>query len=378
MKNILLILGFTCIITYIQAQEIEDYIFFDYVSSMEIKKNEKINESPYAMFGDNTTVLKTDHEKNLDHSLKIPLTENDKYIGLFELNFQTAVATITDTKGDKILQQKVSLYEMARFLTIDPMAEKYYSISPYVYVANNPLKYTDPNGDTIRVSIFDAATNGLINYNYGVQNNVYGFYDAAGNIYAGGDQFVATLTTALGTLRSQTVGRGLVDDLAGSTNIVTIRSARANENNFATPAGDGIVWDSSSAIAGWNTAGNQNRPAFIGLGHEMAHVQDIWKGTFDGNSWVTVGANVIPNAEKYATHIENQIRAEHGVPLRTHYAIDMSTGSARGLSSTRIINTINSSGTPTHYSRFYKENLIFRNPVTGRNSVIPGSNPFRY
>lgn len=35
---------------------------------------------------------------------------------------------------------------IGRFITIDPMAEKYYSISPYVYCANNPLKYIDPTG----------------------------------------------------------------------------------------------------------------------------------------------------------------------------------------------------------------------------------------
>ena len=33
-----------------------------------------------------------------------------------------------------------------RFHTVDPLAEKYYNISPYVYCANNPLKYIDPTG----------------------------------------------------------------------------------------------------------------------------------------------------------------------------------------------------------------------------------------
>lgn len=33
-----------------------------------------------------------------------------------------------------------------RFTSIDPHAENYYSISPYVYCANNPLKYIDPTG----------------------------------------------------------------------------------------------------------------------------------------------------------------------------------------------------------------------------------------
>ena len=35
---------------------------------------------------------------------------------------------------------------LGRFNTVDPMAEKYYSISPYVYVGNNPMKRIDPNG----------------------------------------------------------------------------------------------------------------------------------------------------------------------------------------------------------------------------------------
>lgn len=35
---------------------------------------------------------------------------------------------------------------MGRFTTIDPMAEKYYSISPYVYCANDPIKFIDSDG----------------------------------------------------------------------------------------------------------------------------------------------------------------------------------------------------------------------------------------
>ncbi|MDR0810826.1 MAG: hypothetical protein LBN23_00910, partial [Paludibacter sp.] len=39
-------------------------------------------------------------------------------------------------------------YDPARgqFTSIDPLAEKYYSVSPYAYCLNNPVKYVDPDG----------------------------------------------------------------------------------------------------------------------------------------------------------------------------------------------------------------------------------------
>ncbi|WP_458408765.1 RHS repeat domain-containing protein [Bacteroides congonensis] len=35
---------------------------------------------------------------------------------------------------------------LGRFMTVDPLAEKYYSWSPYAYCLNNPMKYIDPDG----------------------------------------------------------------------------------------------------------------------------------------------------------------------------------------------------------------------------------------
>ena len=49
-----------------------------------------------------------------------------------------------------------------RFTTMDPMAEKYYGISPYVYCADNPVKYVDLHGDSIIVNKYgeDLSING--------------------------------------------------------------------------------------------------------------------------------------------------------------------------------------------------------------------------
>ncbi|WP_029905331.1 RHS repeat-associated core domain-containing protein [Prevotella sp. 10(H)] len=72
-----------------------------------------------------------------------------------------AVSTGTDIQsykynGKKLDQNhQLNMYDysakfyepgIGRFSTVDPLAEKYYSWSPYAYVGNNPLKYIDPTG----------------------------------------------------------------------------------------------------------------------------------------------------------------------------------------------------------------------------------------
>ena len=50
--------------------------------------------------------------------------------------------------GLPYLDYGARLYDPAtgRWLTQDPLAEKYYGISPYVFCAGNPMKYVDADG----------------------------------------------------------------------------------------------------------------------------------------------------------------------------------------------------------------------------------------
>lgn len=57
-----------------------------------------------------------------------------------------------NTKTNKVVgfvEEEDSLVELApelQSMSIDPLCEKYYSISPYAYCFNNPVKFVDPDG----------------------------------------------------------------------------------------------------------------------------------------------------------------------------------------------------------------------------------------
>ena len=54
------------------------------------------------------------------------------------------------------------------FTSIDPLCEKYYSVSPYVYCLNNPLKYVDSDGKEVQY----PPGNGYWNWSREKQNRV--------------------------------------------------------------------------------------------------------------------------------------------------------------------------------------------------------------
>ncbi len=69
-----------------------------------------------------------------------------------------------------------------RFTTVDPHAENYYSISPYAYVANNPMKYTDPTGmiiDSIYIEQWNTERESILSQlNTLVSDNIDGANNA--------------------------------------------------------------------------------------------------------------------------------------------------------------------------------------------------------
>ena len=79
-----------------------------------------------------------------------------------------------------------------RFTTMDPLAEKYYSISPYAYCAGNPVNLVDPEGMEIWIYLNRGQENEkALRYESGAL-----FY-ANGDLYDGNDPFARRVLTSL-------------------------------------------------------------------------------------------------------------------------------------------------------------------------------------
>ncbi len=73
--------------------------------------------------------------------------------------------------------------QLGRFHVIDPLAEKYYPISTYAYVANNPIKFIDPDGRDIVIW-------------YKKDDGNMGSYRYTGGSVAHSNQYVQSVATA--------------------------------------------------------------------------------------------------------------------------------------------------------------------------------------
>jgi len=110
------------------------------------------DSNPYSIFGAEAVVLMTEFERTGKFTLEVENADRDSPVRKFQLNTRTGIVKLFDKNGDIISEQLLTHEQQTRFLTQDPLAEKYYSISPYAFVANNPLKYVDPDGREIRLA----------------------------------------------------------------------------------------------------------------------------------------------------------------------------------------------------------------------------------
>ena len=196
-------------------------------------------------------------------------------------------------------------------------------------------------------------------------------FNADGSAYMGKVKgYLKSAVGALGNLNATTEGSALVSELQNSTNMFTIKSGdnafvpnsptkaganlaevQAATGNIAGSSGSGgtIYWNANSTSGGLDLTGNTSRPAYLGLGHEMGHASDSNQGLLHFSSDYTNAAtgvtyfsayNGLLKSEWRAVYRENIIRGQAGIPLRTHYGINLSTGVPVGISP-RLLSPMN-------------------------------------
>ncbi len=174
-------------------------------------------------------------------------------------------------------------YDRTAWTSIDPMAEKYYSVSPYAYCNNNPVNRIDPNGMTD----WKTVRQGAYSVVGGVASTIGGavMAGASAGTLAGLSAFlISDGIVAIGT-GATLMTIGFVDDSQLSEeaqNIpmsipemggVSIDSLTDNEDHFWKSIGTGVdyvIGAGASAITGFSPA----IPSLLGLTAPVASMVD--------------------------------------------------------------------------------------------------------
>ena len=206
------------------------------------------------------------------------------------------------------------------FMQVDPMAEKYYGMTPYGYCAGNPVMMVDPDGAWIEIqygeSLYRYDSGSLYRYNKSTA-----LFEEC-DIQSG--SFVEIVFVSILQLLNSDTGADLVSFFNNDENNVRIHPGETPDANNVMENSTKIVLNplgSGSKIP--TEIGIDESPLWLDLGHELAHRKDFIERGYDVATQPWLSAS-IKDTEKVATHYENMIRQEMGLPLRTHYACETS------------------------------------------------------
>ena len=205
------------------------------------------------------------------------------------------------------------------WLSVDPMADKYPSISPYNYCAGNPVKLVDPDGQEIWIIGEDGSR-------YQYKNR--GLYNENGTKYNGNDKYATGVAKNLKSI-SPAVRREM-KKMEKSTLTITI----TNNGEYSNKNGNGVCMLDEDAASNGKGSGSiiyydkkiksspkdGEREPFVGLAHELGHAYDGIRGCIDDTKVDSDEfQQIIPFSEISAVRFENKVRGYWNMSLRMSY-----------------------------------------------------------
>ena len=152
------------------------------------------------------------------------------------------------------------------WLSVDPMADKYPSISPYAYCAWNPVKLVDPDGREVTITGANGKTYYWYKGNLYTHKSHHKQYKVSNSklndIFHNGDEVTYNVAKNLEEIYKKREGQKVLDALSGSKKTFNI----SNEN---PSSGDGGYVNKKILLG--NRYGNR-----VTLSHELFHAyQDL-------------------------------------------------------------------------------------------------------
>ncbi|MCX2682137.1 M91 family zinc metallopeptidase [Galbibacter sp. EGI 63066] len=191
---------------------------------------------------------------------------------------------------------------LGRWMNIDPLAENYDYLSPYVYTANNPVFYIDPDGQRIAIYGDEEYRNKVL-----FQLALLAASSDTGNdlvMNAINNKRTLVFADIEGELGNNTFDGVGGQNLEGEYNVVGYNAD-----------GEGF-FDSDNGRNGEKLYKNSSTT----LAHELGHFESITKGNERGLLLDNQGrASYDRSDEVYAVERENSVRKELGLDERTHY-----------------------------------------------------------
>jgi len=150
------------------------------------------------------------------------------------------------------------------FLSLDAYSSHYPSISPYAFVARNPIFYVDPDGNQIVVHYIGRL---------GIPQKIV-YEPGMATI---GNKFADEVIRSLNYLIDNNAGSNVINDLVTDEKTVDIK--RGWKLNSVYQIDGHVTWNPYSGLAVRNPNGNiEFQSPALGLLHELGHAWFLFKG----------------------------------------------------------------------------------------------------